>query len=53
MGFDNVWVQSFLTVGIVLLVWFGALAFFFIAFAIMGEHIRRQRTDDPDDDWFK
>ena len=38
---------------IILLLWMGILALFMVIFAITGEHIRRQRTEDPDDDWFK
>ena len=53
MGVDNAWVSGLLTAGLVALVWMGVIVLFLTGFAITGEHFRRQRTEDPDDDWFK
>jgi hypothetical protein len=53
ISLNDPWVQAVLVVGLLLLVWFAAFAFFMVSFAIGGEHMRRQRTDDPDDDWYK
>ena len=52
MGFESFW-QGLITVGIITLIWVSVLTVFMISFAIGGEHMRRQRTEDPDDDWYK
>ena len=53
MNFDNAIIQALLTTGIITAIWMGVIVLFLTGFAITGEHFRRQRTEDPDDDWFK